>query len=172
MELLAEVQALAIRLKQSTDLPPAEHAVLGIIDRHGPVTVPQIARERSTSRQNIQILVDRLEKEGRVELHQNPAHKKSGLVSLTRHGKKCLEEGQPGWEDLLLELNSGVSEVEIGETIRVLGRIRNLLSKAKKAENHTPGLSSKRNAARSELAGPHSPVETDGQAEEFPVNLL
>jgi DNA-binding MarR family transcriptional regulator len=172
MELLAEVRALAIRMRQRADLPPAEHAVLEIIDRRGPMTVPQIARERSTSRQNVQILVDRLEREGRVELHQNPAHKKSALVGLTGFGKKWLEESQTGREDLQLQLDSCVSEVEIGEVIRVLSRIRNLLSKRKRDENHAPGLSSRTKAASLELVRPRLLGEMEPEAEEFPVNLL
>ena len=64
-ELLTQLNSVSIKLRQrptaperrTGELAAAEYAVLNIIHRTGALTVPQIARERSTSRQNIQILV-------------------------------------------------------------------------------------------------------------------
>src|SRR5690349_23409452 len=53
----------------------------------GPVTVPQIARMRPTSRQRMQRLADELAAEGLVELVDNPRHRRSKLVRLTRKGE-------------------------------------------------------------------------------------
>src|ERR1043166_1033874 len=78
--LLAEVNVLAVRLKQlerqSTDeesTPVGGHGVLEVLDTLGSLTVPQIARLRSSSRQNIQILANRLEREGCIQFVPNPA---------------------------------------------------------------------------------------------------
>lgn len=178
MELIAEIDALGVRLRHQADLPHAEHAVLEIIGRFGPMTVPQIARQRCTSRQNVQIIVDRLEAEGRVELNGNPAHKRSALLRLTGEGKRWLEASQECREDLLLELGSYVSEVEIREATRVLGRVRNLLSKGQPAERAHPGSYSKAATKRVESLKMQAAEETESrseresQAEEFPVNLL
>src|SRR6266404_3443610 len=92
-QLLLEVNALAIRLRQEArrgqtpdELPSGGDNVLTLLAKHGALTVPQIGRLNSTSRQNIQIIVNRLARENCVELAHNPAHKRSELVRLTDRG--------------------------------------------------------------------------------------
>src|SRR5262252_2356449 len=53
----------------------------------GPLTVPQIAQMRPTSRQRMQRLADELAAEGLVEFIDNPRHRRSKLVRLTRRGE-------------------------------------------------------------------------------------
>src|SRR5262245_49751000 len=52
----------------------------------GPLTVPQIAQMRPTSRQRMQRLADELAAEGLVEFIDNPRHRRSKLVRLTPKG--------------------------------------------------------------------------------------
>src|SRR5215218_10131831 len=52
----------------------------------GPLTVPQIAQMRPTSRQRMQRLADELAAEGLVRFIANPKHRRSKLVRLTRKG--------------------------------------------------------------------------------------
>src|SRR5215469_8412555 len=52
----------------------------------GPLTVPQIAEMRPTSRQRMQRLADELAAQGLVEFIDNPRHRRSKLVRLTRKG--------------------------------------------------------------------------------------
>src|SRR5258708_1691561 len=95
--LLLEVNGLAIRARRLTrkqlvhnDLPIRCKSVLQAVHRSGAQTVPQIARLNSTSRQNIQVLVNRLKKEGCIEVVPNPAHRRSSLVRLTEQGRAAL----------------------------------------------------------------------------------
>src|SRR5215471_18250047 len=72
--LLVEVNGLANRLKSPdprSTLPSASRAALQLLQRYGPQTVPQIARARFSSRQNIQILINRLHQDGLVEFVTN-----------------------------------------------------------------------------------------------------
>ena len=52
----------------------------------GPMTVPQIAQMRPTSRQRMQRLADELAAEGLVDFIDNPKHQRSKLVRLTPKG--------------------------------------------------------------------------------------
>ena len=52
----------------------------------GPLTVPQIARMRPTSRQRMQRLADELAAERLVSFVDNPNHRRSKLVQLTPKG--------------------------------------------------------------------------------------
>src|SRR6516164_11593195 len=58
----------------------------------GPLTVPQIAEMRPTSRQRMQRLADELAAEGLVEFIDNPHHRRSKLVRLTREGSTRFRE--------------------------------------------------------------------------------
>ena len=53
----------------------------------GPLTVPQIARMRPTSRQRMQRLADELAGQGLVRFVDNPGHRRSKLVRLTARGE-------------------------------------------------------------------------------------
>src|SRR6266498_725640 len=58
----------------------------------GPLTVPQIAQMRPTSRQRMQRLADELAAEGLVELIDNPKHRRSKLARLTHKGEARYRE--------------------------------------------------------------------------------
>src|SRR5918911_531272 len=58
----------------------------------GPLTVPQIAEMRPTSRQRMQRLADELAAERLVEFIDNPKHRRSKLVRLTPKGEARYRE--------------------------------------------------------------------------------
>src|SRR5919197_369434 len=58
----------------------------------GPLTVPQIAQMRPTSRQRMQRLADELAAEGLVKFIDNPKHRRSKLVRLTPKGEARYRE--------------------------------------------------------------------------------
>src|SRR6266850_2591221 len=127
--LLAEIMALAIRLRQGVangkaELPPGGQQVLEILLSHGDQTVPQIARLRGTSRQNIQILVNRLHAGECVDLISNPSHKRSCLVCATEKGKKLLLAARRANDTSLTMLSSLVPAAELRSTTETLRRIR------------------------------------------------
>ena len=179
--LFGQVSTLAIRLKQPgknpvsglAQLPAAERAVLDIVHRAGAMTVPQIARERSTSRQNIQILVDRLQSAGRVELVNNPAHKRSALVRLTTVGTQWFTANEPLYRDFLSEIEAELARNEIQAGLSVLRKIHELLSKsgADKEEQRVVAVAEKARSPSRKVAKESAAGEETG-VEEFPVNLL
>ena len=175
VEFFEQVMALAVRLRQSSELPNAEYVVLEMINRFGPITVPQIARARATSRQNIQILIDRLETIGRVALSGNPAHKKSLLVRLTDKGRAALADSESAQKNLLVELGAQLSEVEVRGTISVLSKVRGILSAGSK-DNPSDRLRQTLKPAIGKIgSGPGkltAAKEGELQPDEFPVNLL
>jgi len=170
--LFAEIHTLATRLKHGRetfqhqdDWPSGVRSILLILGRSGAQTVPEIARERSTSRQNIQIIVKRLKRAGLADLEINPAHKRSVLVRLTERGKvllKHLEEAETTFQESVL---AKLSAEDLASTTNCLRRVRQLLavdSKVHGSKRHTP------------QHPPPSPVAEEGPPEEdgFPLNLL
>ena len=93
-----ETRSLFHRLKRAAEdvhghgeLSAGLRGLLMSLERHGPRTVPQMARARPVSRQHVQTLVNRLLEQDLVELVDNPAHKRSRLVRLTRRGRATIQ---------------------------------------------------------------------------------
>jgi len=57
----------------------------------GPQTVPNLARSRPVTRQYIQTMADELAAEGLIEFIDNPKHRRSRLMRLTKKGEKLYD---------------------------------------------------------------------------------
>ncbi len=131
MTVFEETRALFHRLKVVVEQIHKEgqmsgglRGVLRSLLTDGPQTVPQMARTRPTSRQHIQVLVNRLLEMGLVELVDNPAHKRSRLVSLTPAGKKRIDAMNQREAALLQKFQAGISEKNLYSTARTLKKLR------------------------------------------------
>jgi DNA-binding MarR family transcriptional regulator len=172
--LLVEVNGLANRLKSDSraPLPSASRAALQVLQRRGPQTVPQIARARFSSRQNIQILINRLQQEGLVEFFTNPDHKRSALVRLTTRGQAIITEAGKEATELTTKILPSFSQSELSSATDVLSRLRSLLNPSQ--EFFRPGTEKvapppKSPAPTNEQPNSGSPSYDD---RDFPVSLL
>ncbi|MGE4164938.1 MAG: MarR family winged helix-turn-helix transcriptional regulator [Xanthobacteraceae bacterium] len=89
----------------------------------GPLTVPQIAEMRPTSRQRMQRLADELAAEGLVEFIDNPKHRRSKLVRLTRKGEVRYRELNIGFLAMAATMGTDLSEADIRKTARTVRRL-------------------------------------------------
>jgi DNA-binding MarR family transcriptional regulator len=86
----------------------------------GPLTVPQIAQMRPTSRQRMQRLADELAAEGLVEFIDNPRHRRSKLVRLTRKGDARYREMSARFLAIASTMGTDLSEVDIRKTTKIV----------------------------------------------------
>jgi DNA-binding MarR family transcriptional regulator len=91
--------------------------------RLGPLTVPQIARMRPTSRQRMQRLANELEAEGHVEFIDNPKHRRSKLVRLTRKGEARYRELEARFLAIAATMGVGLGERDIRRTTEIVRRL-------------------------------------------------
>src|SRR6266508_5054382 len=96
-ELLDEVRLLfhqaaevAEELHAGEPITVSMRAVLELLRRDGPATVPEMARRRHVSRQHVQNLVNALHAQGLVGEEHNPAHQRSPLQTLTPDGARMI----------------------------------------------------------------------------------
>ncbi|MES1158517.1 MAG: MarR family transcriptional regulator [Terricaulis silvestris] len=68
-----------------------EWGVLRTLIRHGEQTVPEMARSRPVSRQHCQTICNNLADQGLIEFIENPRHKRSQLVRITKKGRARFE---------------------------------------------------------------------------------
>lgn len=81
----ASEQAVAGALR-GTGLTVPLRAVLELVLRRGPMTVPEVAREFGVTRQSVQALVDSGAELGVLAFEDNPRHRRSRNVAVTAHG--------------------------------------------------------------------------------------
>ncbi|MBI3795879.1 MAG: MarR family transcriptional regulator [Deltaproteobacteria bacterium] len=89
----------------------------------GPLTVPQIAQMRPTSRQRMQRLADELAAEGLVEFIDNPKHRRSKLVRLTPKGDARYRELNARFLLIASTMGVALSEADIRKTIEIVRRL-------------------------------------------------
>ena len=91
----------------------------------GPLTVPQIAEMRPTSRQRMQRLADELEADGLVEFIDNPKHRRSKLVRLTRKGDARYRELDARFLSIASTTGVALGEADIRKTIEIVRQLSN-----------------------------------------------
>ena len=89
----------------------------------GPLTVPQIAQMRPTSRQRMQRLADELSADGLVEFVDNPRHRRSRLVRLTRKGETRYEKLTARFLAIASTMGVGLTEADVRKTVEIVRRI-------------------------------------------------
>jgi DNA-binding MarR family transcriptional regulator len=89
----------------------------------GPLTVPQIARMRPTSRQRMQRLAGELAAEGIVEFIDNPKHRRSKLLRLTPKGDTRYREMNARLLSIASTLGAAVSEPDVRNTTEVVRQL-------------------------------------------------
>jgi DNA-binding MarR family transcriptional regulator len=182
--LFEETVDLANRLKKQArhthrgeQLSASGRILLQSLQLHGAQTVPALAHIRSTSRQNIQVLVNRLAAAGFIEFVTNPGHKRSDLVQLTEAGRGLLSTANEREASLLATLLPHTTEAEVRSAAELLRKLRLLLGGERKRRKLTRVQQSEVHevvAAQTTTASAPARVvvQPEQSEEEWPVNLL
>jgi len=89
----------------------------------GPLTVPQIAQMRPTSRQRMQRLADELAAAGLVRFIDNPKHRRSKLVQLTPKGDARYREMSARFLAIAATMGSALGEAEIRKAAAIVRQL-------------------------------------------------
>ncbi len=114
-------------LHREASIPASGWQLMQALAAQGPMTVPQIARQRSSFRQNIQTLVNALAIDGLVEFASNPAHLRSHLVCITDKGRASLAAETNKESSVLAGLAQRLDEVQVVSATMLLSQVRELL---------------------------------------------
>ena len=101
----------------------------------GPLTVPQIAEMRPTSRQRMQRLADDLAEQGLVRFVDNPRHQRSKLVQLTPKGEAHFDDMSARFQKIASTLGSTLDEAKIRSAADV---VRHLSEEVKERADGMP----------------------------------
>lgn len=104
-----------------------EWGVLRTLVTEGPRTVPEIARTRPVSRQHCQTIANALRTKGFVEFIENPKHKRSMLLRVTKKGRERFEAMRKQFLAVSAEYASSFTAAEITTATDVCRRARELI---------------------------------------------
>jgi DNA-binding MarR family transcriptional regulator len=116
------------RLVAPLGLTSARWQILGaIVDAERPEPVAWLARNLGANRQNVQRIVNDLERDGLVVFETNPHHRRAQLVVLTDKGRQVYDAAgrlQAPWVN---GLSDGLAVKEIEAAHRVIAALRDRL---------------------------------------------
>ncbi|GAA2544976.1 MarR family transcriptional regulator [Streptomyces fimbriatus] len=101
-------------------------AVLDLLHKHGPMTVPQMGRAQAISRQFVQRMVNDAAARGLVESIPNPAHQRSSLIRLTDEGRTAIAAVVAREHAVLRDVGGGLTDADVRTCVRVLAEMLKL----------------------------------------------
>lgn len=123
------------RLVAELGLTSARWQILGTIVGAGrPQPVAWLARDMGAHRQNIQRIVNDLEKDEFVVFQPNPHHRRAQLVVLTDKGRQAYEAAMRLQAPWINELSEGLRVEDIETTQGVIATLRSRLEGNDEAE--------------------------------------
>ncbi len=105
------------------ELSDPRRSILMSLHRFGSRTVPKMAHERKVSRQNIQKIVNVLLENKLVEFSDNPDHKRSRLIELTKKGHNLVETMNQNEAKIMTQAKLDVSNKDMLDAAKVLSSI-------------------------------------------------
>jgi DNA-binding MarR family transcriptional regulator len=152
-------------------VPLGVAAVLRSLLEHGPQTVPRIGRGRLTSRQNTQVLVNRMLHAGWVELVVNPSHKRSSLVQLTDSGVQLARAVTNREAELSRLVSPEIPVADLEQATALLARVRGLILSNQVESNSVTLANTKPRAKKDSTVVTDAPTREAVRTPSFPSIL-
>ena len=116
------------RLVADLGLTSARWQILGAIAyAERPQPVAWLARDMGANRQNVQRIINDLQKMGLVAFEPNPHHRRAQLVALTDEGKQTFDAAMRLQAPRVNKLSAGLSVKDVETTHRVVLALRKRL---------------------------------------------
>ena len=124
------------RLVADLGLTSARWQVLGTMVSTGrSQPVAWLARDMGANRQNVQRIVNDLEREGLVKYHPNPHHRRAQLVVLTEAGRKAFDDAMHLQTPWINKLTDGLRLADIEVAQKVIATLRQRLERGGDVED-------------------------------------
>jgi DNA-binding MarR family transcriptional regulator len=113
------------RLVAALGLTSARWQILGaIVAAERPQPVAWLARDLGANRQNVQRIINDLQKEGLVAFETNPHHRRAQLVVLTDKGRRTFDAAMRLQVPWINNLSDGLSVEDVEAAHRVVTAVR------------------------------------------------
>jgi DNA-binding MarR family transcriptional regulator len=112
---------------------PAQLHVLGLLNEMGPSTVSHIAMQLGVTPPSASAIVDRMVDGGLVDRQRSEEDRRVVTVSLAAAGRDALQASVGGRRGMLERVLSQLSDEELRDTVRLMGRLEEAINQAKGA---------------------------------------
>ncbi|MFJ6216980.1 MarR family transcriptional regulator [Streptomyces sp. NPDC092296] len=126
-DLRAVLGSLVRSARHTDDMPAAQAAALGFLDREGPMTTSELAARQQVRHQSMARAVGRLLEQGLADQQPHPEDRRKVLITLTEPGRRALyarRERRADWlaEAIAAEL-SAAEQQRLADCVDLLGRL-------------------------------------------------
>lgn len=133
-------KSMADEIMRARDLSHATALVLIVIDSlDSAATQSELAREIGIEGPTLVRLLDQLERQGRIERHENPSDRRAKLIRLSAAGKALAADIQGELETLRTVALARVSKADLEAALRVLSAIRSAEAPSDEGHAETQG---------------------------------
>jgi DNA-binding MarR family transcriptional regulator len=101
----------------------ADFAVLAALEEYGALSQAEIGRRLGLDRNDVNGILNRLERDGRVQRRADPADRRRNVVTITDVGVRYLEEIQAHADDVQAELLGALDESERRQLQALLAKV-------------------------------------------------
>lgn len=109
---------------EQAGLGTSQRKIMHILCVYGQATVPHIASRLGVSRQSVQTVCNGLISDGYLESTENPLHKRSRLIGISKVGLNALQQAQENENRIIEKALSSMNSKEIIQSTELLNRIR------------------------------------------------
>ncbi len=133
-----QLKALGDELHKDLGVTVAMRAVMESLAEDGKQTVPQVAQAKAVSRQHIQVNVDELAKARLVTFQENPGHKRSPFVALTKKGTTTFAGMRRREARILEQIAGSFTSAELNHTSDTLMKLKQSIIEVRKEKGVEP----------------------------------
>lgn len=101
----------------------ADFAVLAALEEYGALSQAEIGRRLGLDRNDVSVIINRLQAGGQVDRRADPANRRRNLVTLTPAGRRHLEELQRHADAVQAELLAGLDAAEQRQLCDLLAKL-------------------------------------------------
>lgn len=105
----------------------AQSETLGLLDRHGPLSISAMAGYRHVKHQSMRLVVAQLEQHQQVTRGPDPADARKQLIQLTGQGREALEQSRhqrSDWLAVQLKEKTTAAQLQtLGEAVKILEQL-------------------------------------------------
>ena len=104
--------------------------VLAALDRHGEMNMGALSQSLLVSNGNVTQLVQKLVRDGLVEMHKLPSDRRTSIVRLTPEGRELFEELAGAHQDWIDQMVGGLKYIQRERLYISLGVLKSSIAKA------------------------------------------
>lgn len=109
--------------------------VLAALDRHGEMNMGALSQALLVSNGNVTPLVQKLVRDGLVEMHKLPSDRRTSIVRLTPEGRELFEKLASAHQDWIEQMVGGLNYIQRERLYIALGVLKTSIAKASTRRN-------------------------------------